>query len=78
MSSEALALAAAKDRDAAIELNRISSKLNGISSLFMVEDEGTEITFHGEETFGFGFIIQDLAQEIKVIAERLEGGSDNE
>jgi hypothetical protein len=70
--------AAGRATEASYRLSRISGKLDAISSFFVCESEGMEIKFEGSETFGFAFIIQDLAQEIKVIADRLEGVSDNE
>ncbi len=78
MNMDNLVKAAGAATETAIELDRISYKLNAISSFFVCENEGVEIKFEGKEAFGFAFIVQDLAQEIKVIAGRLEEGSEDE
>jgi len=70
--SELLKVACRAD-EASDDLKMISSKLNAISSFFMCENEGIEITLEGESAFGFAWIIQDLAKDIKEIAGRLEG-----
>jgi hypothetical protein len=70
--------AACVAHEASGELSRIYSKLNAISSFFVCENDGAEIRLENNDSCGFAFIIQDLAQEIKIIAERLEGGAESE
>jgi hypothetical protein len=70
--------AAAQALEASNELSRIYGKLNAISSFFVCENEGAEVRLEGSESFGFAFIIQDLAQEIKTIADSLGGWPKNE